>query len=109
MHECLGLPVADRVPDPNTSREFREKLTPAELFSERFAACNTRLTDPGFITRTGQIIAASFVAVPRPRHRRVEHAALKQGEVPAGWEEDTNRLAHKDLDARWPKKNEPSY
>ena len=84
------MTVADRVPEQNTIREFREKLTPAELFSALFAACNTRLTAPGFITRTGQIIAASFVAVPRQRNRRVEHATLKQGEVPAGWEKETN-------------------
>ena len=64
FHEFLGWTVADRAPEQNTLREFREKLTLAELFSALFAACNTRLTDPGFITRTGQIIAAAFVAVP---------------------------------------------
>ena len=109
FHEFLGLTVADRVPDQNTIREFREKLTQAELFSELFAAFNTRLTDRGFITRKGQIIDASFVEVPRQRNRRVENAVIKQGAVPTGWEEDTKRLAHKDLDARWTKKNEQSY
>src|SRR5665213_1168724 len=36
----LGLTEADPVPDQNTIREFREKLTRAELFSELFAASN---------------------------------------------------------------------
>jgi IS5 family transposase len=109
FHQFLGLSEADLVPDQNTIREFREKLTQAELFSELFAAFNARLTDQGFITRKGQIIDASFVEVPRQRNRRLENAAIKRGEVPAGWEQDAKRLAHKDLDARWTKKNEQNY
>jgi|SRR5665213_1168507 len=57
-----GLTEADPVPDQNTLREFREKLTRAELFRELFAAFNTRLTRPGFITRKGQISQAIFTA-----------------------------------------------
>ena len=105
----LGLTEADPVPDQNTIREFREKLTRAELFSELFAAFNARLTQQGFITRKGQIIDASFVEVPRQRNRREANAAIKRGEVPAGWETDAKRLAHKDLDARWTKKNQQTY
>ena len=41
FHEFLGWTVADRVPEQNTIREFREKLTQAELFSALFAAFNT--------------------------------------------------------------------
>src|ERR1035437_1317264 len=102
----LGLTEADPVPDQNTLREFREQLTQAELFSELFAAFNARLTQQGFITRTGQIIDASFVEVPRQRNRREENAAIKRAEVPAGWEQDVKRLAHKDVDARWTKKHD---
>jgi IS5 family transposase len=109
FHHFLGLTEADSVPDQNTIREFREKLTKAELFSELFAAFNARLTAQGFITRKGQIIDASFVEVPRQRNRREENAAIKCGEMPAGWEDDAKRLAHKDLDARWTKKNEQNY
>ena len=109
FHHFLGLSEADLVPDQNTIREFREKLTQAELFGELFAAFNVRLAEKGFITRKGQIIDASFVEVPRQRNRRLENAAIKRGEVPAGWEQDRKRLAHKDLDARWTKKNEQSY
>lgn len=104
-----GLTEADPVPDQNTIREFREKLTRAELFSELFAAFNPRLTQQGFITRKGQIIDASFVEVPRQRNRREDNAAIKRGEVPAGWAADAKRLAHKDLDARWTKKNQQTY
>lgn len=109
FHHFLGLSEADSVPDQNTIREFREKLTQADLFGELFAAFNARLADRGFITRKGQIIDASFVEVPRQRNRRVDNEAIKRGEVPEGWEKDPKRLAHKDLDARWTKKNDQSY
>jgi IS5 family transposase len=109
FHHFLGLSEADLVPDQNPIREFREKLTQAELFGELFAAFNARLAEKGFITRKGQIIDASFVEVPRQRNRRLENAAIKRGEVPAGWEQDEKRLAHKDLDARWTKKNDQNY
>ena len=109
FEQFLGLTQADAVPDQNTIREFREKLTRAELFNELFVAFNTRLTEQGFITRKGQLIDASFVAVPRQRNGREENAAIKAGAVPAGWEQEPKRLAHKDLDARWTKKNEQTY
>jgi transposase, IS5 family len=109
FHHFLGLSQADAVPDQNTIREFREKLTKAELFAQLFAAFNTRLTDQGFITRKGQIIDASFVEVPRQRNSRAENKAIKGGALPAGWEKDAKRLAHKDLDARWTQKNEVNF
>jgi IS5 family transposase len=109
FHHFLGLSEADGVPDQNTIREFREKLTKAELFDQLFAAFHTRLTEQGFITRKGQIIDASFVEVPRQRNRRAENEAIKDGQLPAGWEQDPKRLAHKDVDARWTQKNDVNY
>jgi IS5 family transposase len=109
FHRFLGLSEADPVPDQNTIREFREKLTKADLIAELFAAFNARLADRGFITRKGQIIDASFVEVPRQRNSRPENEAIKRGEVPEGWEKDAKMLAHKDLDARWTKKNEQNF
>lgn len=105
----LGLSAAAGVPEQNTIREFREKLTKAKRFDELFAAFNKRLTAQGFITRQGQIIDASFVEGPRQRNRRAENEAIKAGELPAGWEKDAKRLAHKDLDARWTQKNDVNF
>lgn len=109
FHHFLGLSQADAVPDQNTIREFREKLTKAELFAQLFAAFNTRLTEQGFITRQGQMIDASFVEVPRQRNTRAENEAIKSGALPAGWEKDAKRLAHKDVDARWTQKNDVNF
>ena len=100
FHRFLNLLEADKVPDQNTIRLFRGKLTQHGLFEKLFAAFNERLSEKGFITRKGQIIDASFVEVPRPRNTRQENTGLKSGELPEGWEDDPKRLIHKDLDAR---------
>lgn len=105
----LRITDADTVPDQNTIRGFREKLTDADLFDELFAAFDSFLAERGFITRKGNLIDASFVEVPRQRNRRAENEAIKRGEVPDGWEDDRKRLCHKDLDARWAKKNNETF
>jgi IS5 family transposase len=105
----LGITDADTVPDQNTIRGFREELTKAGLFEKLFAAFDSFLAERGFITRKGNLVDASFVEVPRQRNRRGENDAIKRGEVPQGWEDDPKRLCHKDLDARWTKKNNETF
>jgi transposase, IS5 family len=105
----LGITDADTVPDQNTIRGFREALTKADLFDKLFVTFDSFLRDRGFITQKGNIIDASFVEVPRQRNRREENEAIKRGEVPEGWEENPKRLCHKDLDARWTKKNNETF
>ena len=107
--QFLGRTQADAVPEQNPIREFREKLPRAELCNELFGAFNTRLTEQGFSTRQGQLVDASFVAAPRPRNGREEKAAITAGAVPAGWEQEPQRLAHKDLDARWTKQHAQTH
>jgi IS5 family transposase len=109
FHRFLGISDADAVPDQNTIREFREKLTRAELFQTLFDTFNARLAERGLITRKGCIADASFVDVPRQRNRRDENEAIKEGRLPDGWENDHKRLAHKDLDARWAKKGDETH
>lgn len=105
----LGITDADTVPDQNTIREFREKLTKAGLFDELFEVHANHLATRGFITRKGNIVDASFVEVPRQRNRRAENEAIKAGELPEGWAQDPKRLSHKDLDARWAEKNKQVF
>lgn len=105
----LGITDADTVPDQNTIREFREKLTRAGLFEELFTVHAAHLAARGFITRKGNIVDASFVEVPRQRNKKAENEAIKEGRVPEGWEQDPKRLSHKDLDARWTKKNQQVF
>lgn len=105
----LGIADADTVPDQNTIREFREKLTAAGLFDELFQVHAAYLAERGFITRKGSIVDASFVEVPRQRNRKAENEAIKAGKLPEGWDADPKRLSHKDLDARWTKKNQQTF
>jgi transposase, IS5 family len=49
FHDFLDISEADTVPDKNTIREFREKLTRAQLHDELFAAYTGRLQEKGFI------------------------------------------------------------
>jgi IS5 family transposase len=105
----LGLTDADRVPDQNTIRGFRETLTHSNLVEELFEAFAARLLEKGFVTRKGNIVDASMVEVPVQRNRRGENETIKNGAIPDGWQDNPKRLAHKDIDARWTQKNGVSF
>jgi len=109
FHDFLDITEADTVPDQNTIRGFRETLTRSNLHDELFDAYARRLEEKGLITRKGNIVDASFVEVPRQRNRRQENESIKRGELPDGWEKDPKRLSHKDMDARWTKKNQQTF
>ena len=55
------------------------------------------------------MIDATLVEVPRQRNSREENAPIKEGETPESWQEQPDKLRHKDVDARWMKKNNESY
>ena len=101
----LGLRLGSRVPDFSTVWRFREALTEAEAIKPLFATFAAVLEQRGIISKVGTIVDASFVEVPRQRNTREENALIKEGKVPDGWKDQTNKLAQKDLDARWTKKN----
>ncbi len=48
----------------------------------------------------GQIVDATIVAAPKQRNTEAERAAIKAGQVPAGWAEKPAKLRQKDRDAR---------
>ena len=64
--------------------------------------------------KSGQIIDARFVSAPVQRNTlsavtpaqagREENAVIKEGAVLLEWGKTPNKLAHKDVDARWTKK-----
>lgn len=109
FHRFLGFSEADKVPDQNTIRNFRENLIAANLLEDLFAAFTAELAERGFVSRKGQMVDASFVEVPKQRNKRAENADIKAGKVPEGWDKDPKRLSHKDLDARWTKKNQETF
>lgn len=103
----LGLQLEDRVPDAKTVWWFRERLTELGLVEKLFERFREPLEAHGYVARQGQMIDATFVAVPRQRNTREENAQIKAGKVPAGWKPAKAR--QKDVDARWTKKNEETH
>jgi IS5 family transposase len=105
----LGLTAADTVPDGQTISDFREDLqaTMDKLF-EVFLA-HLRQEHGLGLAKQGVMIDASFADVPRQRNSREENAQIKAGEVPKSLSESPKVLAHKDMDARWTKKNHETH
>ena len=103
----LGLSLSDPVPDSKTIWLFRERLIEADLIETLFTAFDDFLRAKGYQAKKGQIVDASMVAAPRQRNTREENAKVKQGETPEEWSE--KKKCHKDVDARWTKKNSVRY
>lgn len=107
----LGLSLGDKVPDAKTIWLFRENLIKLGAEKELFTFFRKQLEAQGIITREGSLIDATFVDVPRQRNTRDENEKIKGGKIPDGWENplNINKLAQKDIDARWTKKNEETH
>ena len=105
----LGLTDADKAPDEKTIWAFRDLLVENDLMKKAFAAFHGVLEQEGLFARAGQMVDASFVEVPRQRNAREDNATIKQGQVPAGWDERPEMARQKDLEARWTKKNNQKH
>ena len=105
----LDLQISSAIPDFSTVWRFREALTQAGVVKELFALFTETLAQKGVITKTGTIIDASFVEVPRQRNSREENALIKQGKVPPAWKEQPHKLSQKDCDAQGTKKNDVTF
>ncbi|MBP8960011.1 MAG: IS5 family transposase [Bacteroidales bacterium] len=56
------------------------------------------------------MVDASFVEAPRQRNTREENKHIKEtGTAPAEWKVKLHKLAQKDIDARWTKKNNNTF
>ena len=117
----LGLDLGASVPDARTVWAFREELKEYDLVDELFSTFNQALLGEGVELKSGQIIDATFIPVPIQRNTREENASIKAGNAPQEWiktdsEHSTkaankvvNKLAQKDVDARWTKKGGVSH
>jgi len=105
----LGLSMSDRVPDAKTIWNFREQLRRKGIVEKLFAFFTEELQKQGLIANEGKIIDASFIEVPIQRNTRQENKDIKEGNVPEQWNENPHKLARKDTDARWTKKNGRNY
>jgi IS5 family transposase len=105
----LGLSLGDKVPDAKTIWLFRENLKKSETDRELFDLFTRRMEEEGVITRTGSIVDASFVGVPKQRNSREENKKIKEGHGDDLWEDKVHKCRQKDKDARWTKKNNETY
>lgn len=105
----LGLTLSDKVPDAKTIWLFREHLTQKNMEKEIFELFLDELKKKGLLMNEGKMVDASFVEVPIQRNSREENKQVKEGTIPDEWKENPNKLAQKDTDARWTKKNGKSY
>jgi IS5 family transposase len=105
----LGLDTGDKVPDEKTVWAFREQLTKVGLVEDIFADFSSFLEAKGVIINEGKIIDASFTIAPRQRNTREENAQIKAGKGDELWTDKPNKKRHKDIDARWTKKNNETF
>ena len=105
----IGLSLGERVPDAKTIWLFRDTLTQSGMIRDLFMTFNGMLASKGIITHTGTIVDATFVDAPRQRNSHDENDRIKNGEIPKEWEKNPHKLAQKDTDARWTKKNDETH
>lgn len=103
----LGLEFGPAVPDARTVWAFREEIKELDLTDALFKQFNSMLHSLGVQLNGGQIIDATFIAVPIQRNSKQDNASVKEGKTPEDWSE--KKAAHKDTDARWTKKGGVSH
>lgn len=107
----LGLTPGDAVPDGQTISDFRQALIDTKSIESLFDTFLVHLQkEHGLaLAREGVMVDASFAEVPRQRNNREDNARIKDGEVPQALQDNPKVKAHKDLDARWTKKNNETH
>ena len=105
----LGLATGDKVPDEKTVWSFRERVTKTGLVEELFEQFISFLEAKELILNEGQMIDASFTVAPPQRNTREENKKIKNGEGDDLWNDKPNKKRHKDIDARWTKKNGETF
>ena len=106
----LGLKKSDKVPDSKTFWSFREQLIEKDVIMGLFKIFNETLDAAGVFANEGKMVDASFVGAPRQRNTHEENKHIKEtGTAPPEWKVKPHKLAQKDVDARWTKKNNITF
>jgi len=56
-----------------------------------------------------KMIDASFTVAPRQRNTKEENKQIKEGKGDELWKDNYNKKRHKNIDARWTKKNNETF
>jgi len=103
--DFLGLQIGDDIPDEKTIWLFKEQLKEKNLSKKLFELFTSKLISNGIVAKEGTIVDASFVNVPKQRNSKEENKQIKNDEIPKSFEDNPNKKAQKDCDARWTIKN----
>lgn len=104
----LDISIEDEIPDETTIANFRELLKEHKLMKKLFRLFLRELKTRGITGNRVRMVDASFVEVPKQRNSREENKQIKKGEIPENWK-NKNKIAQKDTDARWTKKNNETH
>jgi len=97
-----------QIPDAKTIWLYKERFKENGIARKVFRKFHHQLEKANLIAKSGQIIDASFVEVPRQRNTRDENEHIKEeGSHPEEWDE--NKKRQKDVDARWTEKNKQKH
>ena len=109
--QFLGLESGDKVPDEKTIWLFRENMTNSGLVEKIFSLFHNHLEDNKLIMNEGKMVDASFTLAPVQRNTPDENKTIKEGKGGELWSKksEKHKKCHKDVDARWTKKNNVSY
>ncbi len=105
----LGLDTGDKVPDEKTVWLYRENLTNFGVIEELFNQFISYLESKDLIFNEGKLVDASFTVAPRQRNTREENQKIKNGKGGELWNDNPHKKRHKDIDARWTKKNNETF
>jgi IS5 family transposase len=105
----LGLESGDKVPDEKTVWAFRENLANSGLVEDIFKQFTEFLESKNLLINEGKMVDASFTIAPRQRNTREENKIIKEGRGEELWNDKPNKKRHKDIDARWTKKNNETF
>jgi transposase, IS5 family len=98
----FGFDLGCAMPDENTIRHFRNRMTETGTLKRVMKAFDWQLHKKGYIPMSGQIVDATLVPAPKQRNSDDEKQAIKDGKTAEEiWPDEPNKAAQKDTDARW--------
>lgn len=98
----FGFTLGGAMPDENTIRHFRNRMTETGTLKRVMKAFDWQLHKKGYIPMSGRIVDATLVPAPKQRNTVDEKAAIKDGKTADEiWPDEPNKAAQKDTDARW--------
>ncbi len=80
-----------------------------QLAKKLFEVFGDYLEEANLITHKGKLLDASFINAPIQGNTKAKNKTVKAGDIPENWQNDSNKLRQKDLDATWTKKGKQSY